>query len=127
LLLDVDLVTLNNMFKVSQIFAAVVALVGLTAGILGAPFAAKVASASPVHDLCLMSWASDPDARRTCVEQQIEGAQTVARYLDWAKESAGADGRHVVETYELCQSMWLPDYSMMSACLKERAAIGPPD
>lgn len=84
------------------------------------------AGASPVHDLCLMSWASDPDARRQCVAEQIEGAQIVARYLDWAKESAGPDGRHVVDTYELCQSMWLPDYAMMGACLKQRAAIGPP-
>lgn len=101
--------------------------IGLMTGVYGAVAVGTAAVASPVHDLCLMSWASEPDARRTCVEQQIEGAQTVARYLDWAKVSAGADGQHVVETYELCQSLWLPDYAMMASCLKHRAAIGPPD
>ena len=96
-------------------------------GVFGILFAVPVGNASPAHDLCLMSWASDPDARRKCVKEQIEGAQTVARYLDWAKTSAGVDGQHVVETYELCQSLWLPDYAMMGACLKSRSAIGPPE
>ncbi len=100
---------------------------GLAMGVFGILFAVPVGNASPAHDLCLMSWASDPDARRKCVKEQIEGAQTVARYLDWAKTSAGADGQHVVETYELCQSLWLPDYAMMGACLKSRSAIGPPE
>lgn len=100
---------------------------GLATGMVNDVAGGGKALASPVHDLCLMSWASDAEARRACVEQQIEGAQIVARYLDWAKESAGADGQHVVETYELCQSLWLPDYAMMASCLKHRAAIGPPE
>lgn len=82
---------------------------------------------SPVHDLCHMSWGSDPAARRHCIEQQIGGAQIVARYLDWAKRSAGPDGQHVLEAYEACQAMWLPDYATMAGCLQRRSAIAPPE
>lgn len=95
-------------------------ILGMCAWSTGAP-------ASPVHDLCQMTWGSDPNAKRACIRDQIEGAQVVARYLDWAKRSAGADGQHVVATYELCQEMWLPDYAMMATCLKRRAAIAPPE
>lgn len=96
----------------------------IAAGVL-TPFVGL--SQSPVHDLCHMSWGSDPEARRICIEEQIEGAQIVARYLDWAKRSAGADGEHVVGAYETCQAMWLPDYATMALCLQNKAAIAPPD
>ena len=99
----------------------------LIAGLaLAAPVWA-VAEGSDAHRFCAMQWASDEPRRSECVRLQIAGAQSVVRYLDWAKASAGPDGRHVVGVFEFCRDRWSPDYHLVDACLRARALIAPPE
>lgn len=93
---------------------------------LGLQGAAAAAERSAAHDFCAMQWASEPAMLNQCVSRQIAGAQSVVRYLDWAKASPGPDGQHVVDTFELCRSKWAPDYYLVDNCLRARALIAPP-
>lgn len=102
------------------------------AGILAAAFMATVsgrasAQDSDAHRFCAMQWASDKERMSECVSRQIAGAQSVVRYLDWAKASPGPDGQHVVGVFEFCRDRWAPDYAMVDACLRARALIAPPN
>ena len=86
-----------------------------------------LAQESDAHRFCDMQWASEVEKRSACVRQQIAGAQNIVRYLDWAKVSPGPDGQHVVDTFELCQNRWAPDFHMVDQCLRARALIAPPE
>ncbi|MGB0505614.1 MAG: hypothetical protein ACPGGK_05405 [Pikeienuella sp.] len=83
-------------------------------------------AASEAHQFCAMSWASAPAQFERCVNQQIRGAQSVTRYLDWAKATDGPDSMHVIRTFELCRRRWSPDYGRIDNCLRARAGIAPP-
>lgn len=100
----------------------------LSAIALAVCFCSSVAAQeSHVHQFCAMQWASDEPKRDQCVRRQIEGAQSIARYLDWAKASAGPDGQHVTGVFELCRQKWAPDYYLVDNCLRARAMIRPPE
>ena len=81
---------------------------------------------SAAHDFCGMQWASDTAKMNQCVSRQIAGAQSIVKYLDWAKASPGPDGQHVVDTFELCREKWAPDFYLVDNCLRARALIAPP-
>lgn len=89
--------------------------------------APAAAQESHVHQFCAMQWASDEAKRSQCVRRQIEGAQSITRYLDWAKASAGPDGQHVIDVFEICRDRWAPDYYLVDNCMRARAMIRPPD
>ena len=88
--------------------------------------APATAQQSDAHQFCAMQWASDEAKRSQCVRRQIEGAQSIVRYLDWAKASPGPDGQHVIGVFELCRGKWAPDYYLVDNCLRARALIRPP-
>ncbi|MEO1610744.1 MAG: hypothetical protein AAFU55_00050 [Pseudomonadota bacterium] len=91
-----------------------------------APGDADARNASAAHQFCAMQWASDRARMTDCVDRQIDGARDVVRYLDWAKASPGPDGRHVIDMFELCNGRWAPDFEQVSACLRARSLIAPP-
>lgn len=89
--------------------------------------AAAAETRSAAHEFCGMQWASDQHRMSQCVSRQIAAAQSIVRYLDWAKASPGPDGQHVVDTFEFCRLRWSPDFHRVDICLRARALIAPPE
>ena len=81
---------------------------------------------SPAHQFCQMTSASDPAGFQTCVNQQIQGAQSIVRYMKWSQETGGPAGERVLQVMEFCRDRWMPDHHMTDNCLRARALIPPP-
>ncbi len=102
-----------------------VVLAGLVALYAVAP-SPGLAEESAAHAFCRMSWASQPDRLKRCVNAQISGAKSVVRWLDWAKTSGDPAALYIITTFEECQKRWSPDYQQIDACLRAGSPLAPP-
>ena len=84
------------------------------------------AEESAAHTFCRMSWASQPDRLTECVNDQIAGARSVVRWLDWAKRTNDPAAQHIISTFEACSQRWSPDYRQIDACLRAGSPLSPP-
>ena len=106
------------MFRCFLSSSACLALASLSGG--------AFAQDSAAHSFCRMSWASQPAAMDQCVNAQIAGAQSVVRWLDWAKRSNDPAAVFILTTFEDCRLRWSPDYERIDACLKTGSPLSPP-
>lgn len=85
-----------------------------------------LAEESALTRFCALTEGGDEAREAVCLERQLRGALSVARYLDWAAANPGPDADHVRASVALCEDRWAPDQHLIDACLRARAGIAPP-
>lgn len=103
-----------------------VAAAVLFAALVSTPSSGR-AEDSAAHVFCHMNWASQPDKLTECVNAQIDGARSVIRWLDWAKQSSDPAALHIISTYEACSARWSPDFHLIETCLRAGTPLTPPE
>lgn len=77
------------------------------------------AEGSVAHRFCRMTVGGPSAAFDACVSRQIEGARAIARRLSAVRGEAKA-AAYLIEVYDECRTLWLPDYALIDQCLAAR-------
>lgn len=111
------------MWRISGIgaVAAAIAIVFMAIG-----FSLQAQEDSPAHQFCRITTDGGTEVFNSCLVVQIQAAQSIVRYIEWAQADGGAEGQRVLSVMAFCRDRWAPDHRLVDNCLRARALIPPP-